>query len=83
MMAHFNKYHTSKHVQRTLDDVCNSRAMGICRDRHADSNLNDSCQYIVRFVSREAFIESVNLEVFMIVVWTALEASLRKFYMLQ
>ena len=35
------------------------------------------------FVGWEAFIKSVDLEVIVIVVWAALEASLRKFDVLQ
>jgi hypothetical protein len=37
----------------------------------------------VRFVGREAFIEPVDLEVFVVVVRAALDASLRKFDVLQ
>ena len=37
-------YHTSKNVQRTLDDVCDSRARVVCGDGHADGNLTDTCQ---------------------------------------
>ena len=36
-------YHTSKHVQRTLDDVQNSWAMVVCGDGHAHANLSDAC----------------------------------------
>ena len=37
----------------------------------------------MRFVGRLAFIEPVDLEMFMVLVWAALEASLRKFDVLQ
>ena len=58
--------------------VCNGWAMVVCRDGHAGAELTDSCQQVVRFVGWEAFIKSVDL-VIVIVVWAALEASLRKF----
>ena len=57
--------------------------MAVSGDGLADANLTDSCQQVVRFVNREAFIESVDLEVFVVVVRTALDAGLRKFDMLQ
>ena len=37
----------------------------------------------MRFVGREAFIEPLDIEMFVVVVRTALEASLRKFDVLQ
>ena len=32
-----------KHVQLTLDDVCDSWARVVCGDRHASGKLSDSC----------------------------------------
>jgi hypothetical protein len=49
----------------------------------AGDNLTDSCHQVVRFVDRKFFIEPVDLQVFVIVVRAALNASLRKFDMLQ
>ena len=57
--------------------------MVVCGDRRAGAKLTDNCQQVMRFVGWEAFIESVDLEVFVIVVRTALKASLRKFDVLQ
>ena len=37
-------YHTSKHVQRTLDDVQDSWTMVVCVDRLAGANFTDRCQ---------------------------------------
>ena len=75
-------YHTSKHVQRTLDDVPNSWASIFCEDGMANGNLTESCHQVVRFVGR-FFIELVDLHVFVIVVRAALDPSLRKINVLQ
>ena len=55
----------------------------MCRDGLAGDNLTDSCHQVVRFVDREAFVEPVDLKVLVVVVRTALDASLRKFDVLQ
>jgi hypothetical protein len=52
-------------------------------DGLADDNFNDTCQQVVRFVGREVFVEPMDLHVFVLVVWAALDASLRKFDVLQ
>ena len=64
---------------RTLDDVCNSWAMAVYRDRLADVKFTDSRHQVVRFVGREAFVKPVDLKVFVVVMWTALESSPRNF----
>lgn len=51
----------------------------VCGDGLAGDNLTDSCQQLVRFVGREAFIEPVDLKVFVVVVRAALDTSLREF----
>ena len=68
-----------KHVQHTLDDVRNSWAWVVCGDGRPGAKLADSCQQVVGFIAREFFIEPLNLEVFVIVVRTGLDARLRKF----
>jgi hypothetical protein len=57
--------------------------MVVCWDGHAGAKVSDSCQQVVRFVGREAFIEPMDLKVFVVVVRAALDASLRKFDVLQ
>ena len=57
--------------------------MGVSRGGLADANLSDSCQQVVRFVGRSGFIEPVDLHVVVVVVRAALNASLRKFDVLQ
>jgi hypothetical protein len=37
-------YHTSKHFQRTLDDVRDSWARVVCGDGHTGGKLTESCQ---------------------------------------
>ena len=57
--------------------------MVVCGDGLAGVNLGDSCQQVVRYVDRRFFIELVDLHVFVIIVRTALEATLRKFDVLR
>ena len=64
---------------RTLDDICNSWAMVMCGDRLAGVKFTDSRHQVVRFVGREAFVEPVDLKVFVVVMRTTLEPSLRNF----
>ena len=67
---------------RTLDDICNSWAMVMCGDRLAGVKFTDSRHQVVRFVGREAFVEPVDFQVFVVVVRTTLKASLRNFEVL-
>ena len=57
--------------------------MVMCKDGIAGANFNESCQQVVRFVGRSGFIEPVDLHVVVVVVRAALNASLRKFDVLQ
>ena len=52
-------------------------------DGLAGANVTDSCHQVVRFVDRKLFIEPVDLQVFVVVVWATLESSLGKFDVLQ
>ena len=63
----------------TLDNVCHSWAMTVCRDGLTDANLSESRQQVVRFICRKGLVEPVDRDVFMVVVWTALKPSLRNF----
>ena len=56
-------YHTSKHVQRTLDNVHDSWARVVYGDGLTGANLSNSCQQFMRFVGRLVFIEPVDLQV--------------------
>jgi hypothetical protein len=56
--------------------------MVVCGERLAGVKFTDSRQQVVRFVGREAFVEPVDLKVFVIVMRTTLESSLRNFDML-
>jgi hypothetical protein len=67
---------------RALDDICNSWARVVCGDRLAGMNFTESRHQVVRFVGREAFVEPVDLKVFVVFMWTALDSSLRNFDML-
>ena len=53
--------------------------MAVSGDGLADANLSDSCRQVVRFVGRSGFIEPPELQVLVVVVRAALDASLRKF----
>jgi len=64
-------------MEFTLDDICDSWARVMCGDRLTDVKLPESRQQVVRFICWKAFIEPVDLEVFVFVVRTALESSLR------
>jgi hypothetical protein len=55
----------------------------MCGDGLAGVNLTDGCHQVVRFVNRKFFIEPVDLQVFVVVMRAALDASLRKFDVLQ
>ena len=66
----------------TLDDVRDSWAMVVCGDGLAHMNLTESRQQVVRFISREAFVEPVELDMIIVFVWDALESSLRSFNVL-
>ena len=72
-----------KHVQRTIDDVPDSWARVLCGDGLAGVKLSESCQQIVRFIGRDAFIEPLDLQVFVLIVRAALDASLGSFDELQ
>lgn len=63
---------------RTLNYVDDSWARVISENRLACMNLAESRHQVVRFVSREAIIESVDLQVIVVVVRAALEPSLRR-----
>ena len=57
--------------------------MVVCRDGLGGANLSDRCKQAVRFVGRELVSDPVDLYVFVLVERAALEASLRKFDVLQ
>ena len=57
--------------------------MAVSGDGLADANLSDSCRQVVRFVGRSGFIEPPELQVLVVVVRAALDASLRKLDVLQ
>jgi hypothetical protein len=67
----------------TFNDVHNSRAKEISEDRMAGLNFTEPCHQVVRFVNRAGLIESVDLQVVVFIVRDALEASFRRFDMLQ
>jgi hypothetical protein len=68
---------------RTLNDVHDSRAKEISEDGMAGLNFTEPCHQVVRFVDRTGLIKPVDLQVVMFIVRDALEASFRRFDMLQ
>ena len=83
----FNIYYhtTTKQSQRTFDEVSDGWAMVVGVEWLSGANLTDSCQQVVRFVGLGwgFFIELVELHMFVIIMWMALEATLIKFNMLR
>ena len=69
-------------IAPTLDDVRDSWARVVCRDGFAHMNLAESRQHVVRFISRETFVEPVDLQMIVVFVWDSLESSLRTFHVL-
>lgn len=68
---------------RTVNDVHDSRAKEFSDDGMVGINFTEPCHQIVRFVDRAGLIEPVELQVVVIIVRDALEASYRRFDMLQ
>ena len=66
----------------TLDDVHDSWAIEVCGDGLALMKLSKSRRQVVRFIGREAFVESMDLQMIVVFVWDALESSLRSFNVL-
>ena len=75
-------YPNIRAVLPTLDDVRDSWARVVCRDGLAHMNLSESRQQVVRFITREAFVEPVEFHMIVVFVWDALESSLRSFHVL-
>ena len=69
-------------VLRTLNDVHGSRAKEMSEDGMASLNFTEPCHEVVRFVGRTFIIEPVDFQVVVIIVRDALEAGLRRFYVL-
>jgi hypothetical protein len=67
----------------TLNDVHDGRTKEMSEDGMASFNFTEPCHQVVRFVGRTFVIEPVNLQVVVIIVRDALEASLRRFDVLQ
>ena len=67
----------------TLNDVHGGRAKEMSEDGMASLNFTEPCHQVVRFVGRTVFIEPVDLQVVVIIMRDALEASLRRFDVLQ
>jgi hypothetical protein len=76
------QYTRARPQLHTLDDISNSWARVVCGDRLAGMNFTESRHQVVRFVGREAFVEPVELNMFVVFMWTALDSSLRNFDML-
>jgi hypothetical protein len=70
-------------IFRTLNDVHDARAKEMSEDGMASLNFTKPCHQVVRFVGRTLFIEPVDLQVVVVIVRDALEASLRRFDVLQ
>ena len=68
---------------RTLNGVHDSRAKEMSEDGMAGLNFSEPCHQVVRFVDRALVIEPMDLQVVMFFVRDALEASLRRFDVLQ
>lgn len=66
----------------TLNNVCHSWARVVYGDRLSDVKISDSRHQVVKFASRAVFIEPVELQVFVVIVRTTLESSLRNFNVL-
>ena len=66
-----------KKCLHTLDDVYDNWAMVLCRDRLADVDLAKSGHQVVRFIGQAGLIESVDLEVVVVIMRPALKTSLR------
>jgi hypothetical protein len=75
-------YHTSE-LLRTFDDVYDSWAKKISGDGLAGTNFSEPCHHIVGFVDRAVLIQPVDLQMFVVFVHDALEASLRSFDVLK
>lgn len=63
----------------TINDVYDSRARELCGEGLADMNLKYSRHQIMRFIGWDVFVKPLNLQVFVVIVRTAFEPSLRKF----
>ena len=63
----------------TLNDVHDSWAKEMAGEGFAGVNVNHPIHHVVSFVSRPGFIKSLNHQMIVIVVRTALEASPGKF----
>ena len=66
----------------TLDDVLDSWTKVVYGDGLARMKLSQNCRQVVRFISREVFVEPVELQMIVVFVWDALESSLRSFNVL-
>ena len=67
----------------TLNGVQGSWAKKMSEDGLAAMNFTKPCHHVVRFVDRTVLIEPVDLQLFVIFMRDALEASLRSFNVLQ
>ena len=68
---------------RTLNDVHDSRAKEMSEDGMAGLNFTEPCHEVVTFVDRTFIIESVDLQVVVVIVRDALEAGFRRLDVLQ
>ena len=68
---------------RTFNGVYDSRANELCVDGMALLNFSEPCHHVARFIGRTVLIEPVDFQVVVIIMCDALEASLRRFDVLQ
>jgi hypothetical protein len=68
---------------RTLNGVKHSWAKEMCDDGLTALHFSEPCHHVVRFVDRAVLIEPVHLQLIVLFVRDALEASLRSLEVLQ
>ena len=68
---------------RTLNDVHDSRAKEMSENGMTGLNFSEPCHEVVSFVDRTFIIESVDLQVVVLIVRDALEANFRRLDVLQ
>ena len=63
----------------TLNNVRDSWARKLCGDRLALMIFSENRHQVMRLIGRAAFVEPVDLEVSVVIMWATLESSLRNF----
>ena len=69
-------------IRPTLDDVEDKWAKVVYGDGLARMNISESRRQVVRFISREALVEPVDLQMIVFFVWDTFDSSLRSFNVL-